>query len=124
MFVDLKQRAGLDPQGKLGFLFFDVTGEFVAEYLLGIGGSVEANVGVEEEDLVDKKLRGAQDRKLIFAQLEELGEGVVDGFFGKQIDEELLDGERGGGVDEAVDVAGVDLAVEDGELGELVGAES
>ena len=123
MFVDFEEGGGFDFEGEGGFLFFDLAGEFVAEDFFGVGGSVETDVGVEEEDLVDKKLRCAEDGVLIFAQIEELGEGLGDGFLGEEIDQELFDGQWRGRVDEAVDVPAVDFAAEDGEFLELFGTE-
>ncbi len=123
VFVDFEERGGFDLEGEGGFLLFDLAGEFVAEDLLGVGGPVEADVGMEEEDLVDKKLRCAEDGVFVFAEIEEFGEGVGDGLFGEEINQELFDGQWRGGVNEAIDVPTVDLAAEDGEFLKLFGAQ-
>jgi len=123
VFVDLEQGAGLNLEGELGLLLFDMAGELVAEYLFGVRSPVETDVGVEQKDLIDKKLGRAEDRVLVLAQIEKFGQGVGDGFFGEEIDQELFDGQRSRGVDEAVDLFLGDTGIQDREFFQFVGTE-
>ena len=85
---------------------------------------MDLDVGVDEEDLVDKVLCRTQNLRLVVAQFEQFGNDVGDGTFVEELDKQLFDGQRCGGVDEVVNVFAGYFGLQNGQFVQLVHTES
>jgi len=56
VFVEFEECGGFDTQGELGFLVFDLFGEFVAQDRLGVHMSMKLDIGMKEKELVEEVL--------------------------------------------------------------------